>query len=57
MIRSERLTHHNAAAEVIAEGSGCRFVWTTDVLPCEIAHYISAQMDAGVDAMKKALEE
>lgn len=55
MIRSDRLTHHNASAEIVPDGPGCRFVWTTDVLPSEIAPYISAQMDAGADAMRKAL--
>jgi hypothetical protein len=57
MIRSEKLTHHNASAEVTASGDGCRFVWTTDVLPNEIAPYISSQMDAGVGAMKTTLEK
>jgi len=57
MIRSERLTHHNASAQVFALGGDeCRFVWITDVLPDEIAPYISTQMDLGVEAMKKAFE-
>jgi len=56
MIRSDRLQHHNASAEIIPEGPGCRLVWTTDVLPDEIAPYISAQMEAGVAAMRKSLE-
>ena len=56
-IRSERLTHHNASAEVSARGADqCRFVWITDVLPDAIAPYISSQMDLGVEAMKAALE-
>ena len=54
MIRNERLEHHNASAQVFADGDGrSRFVWITDVLPNEIAPYISGQMDAGVEAMKK----
>lgn len=52
-IRSERLKHHNASAEIVAEGSGCRFVWTTDVLPGELAPYIAGQMDMGIEAMKR----
>ena len=57
MIRSERLTHHNASAQVFTQDDGtCRFVWITDVLPDEIASYISSQMDLGVEAMKKAFE-
>ena len=55
MIRSERLQHHNASAEIVPDGEGCRFIWTTDVLPNEIAPYISAQMDAGVEAMQRTL--
>lgn len=56
-IRSERLTHHNASAQVFALDSGrCRFVWITDVLPDAIAPYIASQMDLGVEAMKAALE-
>lgn len=54
MIRSEKLTHHNASAQVFEHGDGvCRFVWITDVLPDGIAPYISSQMDLGIDAMKK----
>ncbi|HEX4295838.1 MAG TPA: SRPBCC family protein [Rhizomicrobium sp.] len=53
-IASERLTHHNASAQVVAESGGtCRFIWTTDLLPDEIAPYISAQLELGVAAMKK----
>lgn len=56
-VSSERITHHNASAELVAEGSAhCRFVWTTDVLPDDIAPYIDAQMDEGAKAMKAALE-
>ena len=55
-IVSERVKQHSASAQVIAEGeTRCRFVWITDVLPHEIAPYISAQMDAGVAAMQTAL--
>ena len=57
MIRSERLTHHNASAQAIAlEDGQCRFVWITDMLPDAIAPYISSQMDLGVEAMKAFLE-
>ena len=57
VVSSERIAHHNASAELVAEGPAhCRFVWTTDVLPNEIAPYIDAQMDEGAKAMKAALE-
>jgi hypothetical protein len=53
---SERVKQHSASAQVIADGEArCRFIWITDVLPHEIAPYVSAQMDAGVAAMQKAL--
>jgi hypothetical protein len=55
-IASERITQHNASAQVFAESDGrTRFVWITDVLPNEIAPYIDAQMDQGVLAMQKKL--
>jgi carbon monoxide dehydrogenase subunit G len=54
MIQSERLKHHNASAQVFADGTDqCRFVWITDVLPDDIVPYINGQMDLGVDAMKR----
>ena len=50
--------HHHASAQVFAEGEGrARFVWTTDVLPDAMATYIEPMMDAGLQAMKKQLEE
>ena len=33
-----RMTHHNASAQVVADGDGgCRFVWIADLLPHEVA--------------------
>ena len=52
-----RLTHHNASAQVFAEGAGhCRLVWIADLLPDEMAPAIAAMIDAGTAAMKKTLE-
>jgi hypothetical protein len=52
---SERLTQHSASIEIIADGDGrCRMIWLTDVLPHEIAPYISAQMDLGALAVQAA---
>ena len=51
-----RLTHHNASAQVFADGDAkSRMVWIVDVLPNEIAPYIDSQMDLGVLAMQKTL--
>jgi hypothetical protein len=52
-----RLTHHNASAQVFAEGDGqCRFVWSADLLPDELAPAIDAMMARGAEVMKQALE-
>ena len=53
---SERLTQHSASIQIIADGDrSCRMIWITDVLPHEIAPYISAQMDQGALAVQAAL--
>ena len=55
-VRSERLTQHSASIQIIADGDDrCRMIWITDVLPHEIAPYISAQMDQGALAVQAAL--
>ena len=57
VVSSERLTHHNASAELVVTAAGrCRFVWTTDFLPDALATYIDSQMSEGAKAMKAALE-
>lgn len=52
-IRSERLAHHNACAQIFAEGARCRFLWITDVLPDAAAAIIDGQMELGAEAMRK----
>jgi hypothetical protein len=55
-IVSERLTQHSASIQIIADGDkSCRMIWITDVLPHEIAPYISAQMDQGALAVQATL--
>lgn len=52
-IVNERITQHSASAQVFTDGNTrCRFVWTADVLPNEIAPYMSEQMDLGLAAMQ-----
>jgi carbon monoxide dehydrogenase subunit G len=51
-----RLTHHNASAQAFAEGGACRVVWIADFLPDEFAASGAAMIEAGLAAMKKALE-
>ena len=50
-------THHNGVAQVFAEPDGAtRFVWTTDLLPDEIAGQTAEMMDRGMAVMKQTLE-
>jgi carbon monoxide dehydrogenase subunit G len=55
-IVSERVTHYSASVQVFDAGPGRSQVsWIVDVLPNDIAPYISGQMDLGVQAMQQAL--
>jgi hypothetical protein len=57
VVGSERITHHNASAQIVADGpSRCRFIWIADFLPNAIAPYIDAQMQKGGEVMKQVLE-
>jgi carbon monoxide dehydrogenase subunit G len=52
-----RMSHHNASAQVIPDGSErCRFVWIADLLPDEVAPGIAAMMDQGLDAIRQKLD-
>ncbi|HEY1708526.1 MAG TPA: SRPBCC family protein [Rhizomicrobium sp.] len=52
-----RPTHHDASVDLTAlDGARTRFVWTTDVLPDELAPYIDGQMTLAVPLVKAALE-
>lgn len=54
---SERIRQHSASVQIVEDGNGrSRFVWIVDVLPNEIAPYISGQMDLSIAAVKKKLE-
>ena len=51
-----RTTHYNAVLEVLADRSGTRVVWTTDLLPDEMAEPVAAMQENGLAAMKETLE-
>jgi hypothetical protein len=52
-----RMTHHNGAAQVLADGSErCRFVWTTDLLPDAVAPAIEAMVSQAMPIIKATLE-
>jgi Polyketide cyclase / dehydrase and lipid transport len=50
-------THHNGSAQVFCDGDDrTRFVWTTDLLPNELAAPIAQRMEQGTSVIKQALE-
>ena len=50
--------HHNGAAEVIADGAArTRFVWTTDLLPDELADGTAQMMEHGLSAVASTLTQ
>jgi hypothetical protein len=52
-----RFTHHNASAQVFADGDGgTRFVWIADLLPDDIAGDIRALIEQGSAVIKKTLD-
>jgi hypothetical protein len=52
---SERLTHHNASAQVFEAGSDrCRVVWIADLLPHAMAPAVAAMITEGLAAMRRA---
>ena len=52
-----RLSHHNASAQVFAEGGGAtRFVWIADFLPDEHAPAIATMIELGLAAIKRHLD-
>jgi carbon monoxide dehydrogenase subunit G len=48
-----RTTHYNAVLEVLSEGTGCRVVWTIDLLPHELSAAIGAMQDRGIAAIQR----
>ena len=56
ILGNERVKHYNGSVQVVADGDArSRMIWTIDVLPNEIAPYISEQMNLAVAAMQKTL--
>ena len=52
-----KMTHHNGAAQVIAEGEErCRFVWIADLLPNEAEPLVASMMEEGLAVMRQTLE-
>ena len=51
-----RATHYNAVLQVASQGNGSRVVWTTDLLPHDMAGPLGAMQDQALAAMKRALD-
>ena len=52
-----RLSHHNASAQVFADGANrSQLVWIADLLPHELAPAITQMIEQGLVAMKKTVE-
>lgn len=49
-------SHYNAAAQVLAEEKGTRFVWSCDLLPDELAPQVADMMERGIDTIRHTLE-
>jgi DNA/RNA-binding domain of Phe-tRNA-synthetase-like protein len=49
-------THYNASVQAFAQGESTRVVWIADFLPDAARSRIEAAMDAGIAAMRGALE-
>jgi len=55
-IVGQQFHHYNGAAQLFEHTGGTRFVWTTDLLPDELAPNVDMMMTAGLAAIKKTLE-
>jgi hypothetical protein len=53
-IVDEPYAHHNGVAQVLPQPDGtARFVWTTDLLPHELAGQTAEMMDRGLEAVRQ----
>jgi uncharacterized protein YndB with AHSA1/START domain len=55
-IVGQQFHHYNGAAQLFDHANGTRFVWTTDLLPDELAPKVDEMMTAGIAAIKKTIE-
>ncbi|MDP0930190.1 SRPBCC family protein [Paracoccus onubensis] len=52
-----RFTHYNAAVQVFERSTSTSIVWTADFRPDDAAAEQDAAMEAGMQAMKKTLDQ
>jgi hypothetical protein len=51
-----RMTHYNASLQLFAENGRTRGVWIADLLPHELAPFVTSMIEQGLAAMKRAME-
>ena len=52
------MTYHHASMQIVEDGPGrCRFIWTTDFLPAEVAGNIAPLIEQGTAAFRRNLEK
>ncbi len=55
-IVGQQFHHYQGTATVEPGDPGCRFVWTADLLPDELAPDVEAMITAGIAIIKKTME-
>ena|SRR3569832_866820 len=55
-IMDQRFKHYSASVQVFPEANGSRFVWIIDLLPNDLAGYVTQMTEHAGVAMKKSLE-
>jgi hypothetical protein len=56
-IMDQRFKHYSASVQVLREVDGSRVVWIIDLLPDDLAGYVTQMAQQGAVAMKAALEK
>lgn len=51
-----RFSQHAAAMQIVGNGGGCRFLWTSDFLPDDAAPLVEGLMRQGAEAFAKVAE-
>lgn len=51
-----RATHHNASMQVFADDGGSRLVWITDLLPNDLAGFVTGLVEQGAAVIKQTME-
>jgi len=55
-IMDQRFKHYSASVQVFPESDGSRLVWIIDLLPNDLAGYVTQMTQAATGAMKKTLD-